>query len=65
MSVTTKKLDIIKWISSIEDKSIIDQLDIFRKQKSLDFKKELENAISGEELKKRTTQFLQSLEWEK
>ncbi|PKP18740.1 MAG: hypothetical protein CVU07_01300 [Bacteroidetes bacterium HGW-Bacteroidetes-23] len=66
MSVTTKKTELIKWISSIEDKAIIEQIDDFRKQQnSFDFKKEIENAITGEELKKRTTEFIKSLEWKK
>ncbi len=66
MSVATKKIELIKWLSSMEDKTIIDQLDNFRKQQnSFDFKKEIANAITGEELKKRTTAFIHSLEWKK
>ena len=54
MSVATKKIELIKWLSSVEDKTIINQLDTFRKQhNSFDFKKELETAISADELKKR------------
>jgi hypothetical protein len=66
MSVATKKIELIKWLSSVEDKTIINQLDTYRKQHdSFDFKKELETAISADELKKRTTTFLKSLEWKK
>lgn len=66
MSVATKKSELIKWLSSVEDKVIIDQLDNFRKrQSSFNFKKELETAITSEELKKRTTVFIKSLEWKK
>lgn len=65
MSIATKKIELIKWISSIEDKSIVDQLDRYRKQNAFDFDKEIENAISAETLKKRTNDFLQSLEWKK
>jgi hypothetical protein len=66
MSVATKKIELIKWLSSMEDKTIIEQLDNFRKQQnSFDFKKEIVTAITGEELKKRTTAFIQSLEWKK
>ena len=32
---------------------------------SIDFKKEIENAITAEELKKRTTTFIKTLKWEK
>lgn len=66
MSVATKKIELIKWLSSVEDKAIINQLDNFRKQQnSFDFKKELESSITADELKKRTTTFLKSLEWKK
>ena len=66
MSVATKKTELINWISSIEDQTIIDQIYTFRKQhKSFDFKKELKSAITSEELKKRTTAFIESLEWKK
>ena len=66
MSVATKKSELINWISSIEDKTIIDQIDNFRKNhKSFDFKKEIKSAISSEVLKQRTTDFIKSLEWKK
>ncbi|MCZ8196232.1 MAG: hypothetical protein O9267_01340 [Flavobacterium sp.] len=66
MSVAAKKLELIKWLTSVEDKTVINQLDNYRKQQhSFDFKKELETAISADELKKRTTTFLKSLEWKK
>ncbi|MES2240341.1 MAG: hypothetical protein V4497_08800 [Bacteroidota bacterium] len=66
MNVTAKKNELIKWLSSIEDKTIIDQIDSFRKQQSsFDFDKELNAAITTDELKKRTSDFLKSLEWKK
>lgn len=66
MSVATKKSELIKWLSSVEDKNVIEQLDNFRKQQtSFDFQNELASAITAEELKKRTTSFLKSLEWKK
>lgn len=65
MDLTIEKTNIIKWISSVEDPQIIQQINDFRKQKSFNFNEELKGAISGEELKKRTTKFLNSLEWKK
>ncbi|WP_026712614.1 hypothetical protein [Flavobacterium daejeonense] len=66
MNVAAKKMELIKWLSSIEDKTIIDQIDSFRKQQSsFDFEKEINSAITADELKKRTSDFLKSLEWEK
>ncbi len=66
MSAATKKTELINWISSIEDKTVIDQIDNFRKNhKSFDFKKEIKSAISSKELKQKTTEFIKSLEWKK
>ena len=66
MNVATKKTELIDWIFSIEDQTIIEQIDNFRKQqKSFDFKKEPKTTITSAELKKRTTAFIESLEWKK
>jgi hypothetical protein len=65
MNLTIEKTEIIKWISSVEDPQIIEQINNYRKQKSFDFKEELKGAITGKELKKRTTKFISSLEWKK
>ena len=65
MNVSNQKLEIIKWISTIEDPMLTNQLDQFRKQKPFNFENELQKAISGNELIKRTTQFLTSLDWKK
>ena len=63
MSVISQKSELIKWISSIEDPFILEQINQFKKQKQVQFENELKTAISGEELKKRTTNFLKSLDW--
>jgi len=65
MGLATTKQEIIQWINSIEDPDVIEQINHFRKQKPFRFEEEVENAISGEELKKRTTRFLSSLKWGK
>lgn len=65
MNLATKKKKIIEWIDSIDDSNVLDQIDRFRQEPAFDFDKEIENAISGEELKARTTQFLEKLDWKK
>jgi uncharacterized protein YjgD (DUF1641 family) len=66
MNVATKKEKLIDWISSIDDSSVIDQIYNFREQQSsFDFKNEIKSAITAEELKKRTTAFIKTLEWKK
>ncbi|MDY0090786.1 MAG: hypothetical protein RBR78_10545 [Flavobacteriaceae bacterium] len=61
--VAIRKKEIIDWINSIENTEIIEQIENFQKQQSFDFEKEIKNSISSDELKKRTTEFLKSLEW--
>ncbi len=63
--VATRKKEIIDWINSVESTEIIEQIENFQKQQSFDFEKEIKNCISSDELKKRTTEFLKSLEWKK
>lgn len=63
--MTERKKEIIKWIDSIEDTEIIEQIENFKKKHFFDFEKELKDTISADELKKRTTEFLKSLEWKK
>lgn len=66
MNVTLKKSEIINWIATVEDSQIISQIDAIKNSNSgFDFKKEIKGAISSDELKKRTTVFIKSLEWRK
>lgn len=65
MNISTHKKQIIQWINSIEDPSVLEQLERFKNEKPFDFEKEIKEAISGVELKKRTTKFLKSLDWKK
>lgn len=66
MTVKSKKTALVQWISSTEDNDLIEQLEAFRKHhESFNFQKELDIAITPEELKKRTTAFLRTLEWKK
>jgi len=43
----------------------LNQLERFSEETSIEFDQEIQNAISGVELKKRTTEFLESLDWKK
>lgn len=65
MNLARKKKKIIEWIDSIDDSNVLDQIDRFRQERAFDFDKEIQNAISGQELKARTTQFLEKLDWKK
>lgn len=52
-----KKSEIINWFNSIENDSGIVEINNY----IFDFDKELKKAKTAEELKKRTTQFIKSL----
>ncbi|MGB3454681.1 MAG: hypothetical protein WBA59_12735 [Moheibacter sp.] len=65
MNLTARKKKIIQWVDSIEDPSTLELLERFSKKQPFDFDKEVQNAITAEELKKRTTEFLRKLDWTK
>ncbi len=64
MNLTAQKKEIVQWINSIEDPKIIEQIDLIRKEK-VDFEALLRDCIQAEELKKKTTAFIESLPWKK
>ncbi len=65
MNIASQKKRIIKWIDSVEDAAILEQIERFSQEPNFDFDKEIQNAIAAEELKNRTTLFLEKLNWEK
>ena len=64
MNLTSQKREIVQWINSIEDPKIIEQINSIRKEK-IAFEVLLKDCISAEEVKKRTTAFIESLPWKK
>lgn len=65
MNLATQKKKLIQWIDSVDDPKILEQLERFSQEEPFDFEKEIQNAISSDELKKRTTEFLKNLDWTK
>lgn len=65
MNLTARKKKIIQWVDSIEDPSTLELSERFSKEQPFDFDKEVQNAITAEELKKRTNEFLRKLNWAK
>ncbi len=56
---------LIKWISSIEDPEIINQIFEFKRAKNESFDEAVKNAITSQQLKEETTAYIKSLNWEK
>ena len=67
MDIAVEKKDIIKWINSIDNPVIQDQNKKIQKSDTVpfDFEKEWENGITIEEARKKTSEFIKSLPWEK
>lgn len=65
MEILAQKKEIIDWILSIEDQTVLNEIEMLKKQTSFNFDEEFKKGISGEELKKQTTEFLKTLPWKK
>lgn len=65
MNLSAEKNEIIKWVQSLENPVLIEEINKIRKRKSFDFEKEWNEGISGDQLKTRTKEFLKSLPWKK
>ena len=65
MEIVAQKKEIIDWILSIEDQAVLNEIEMLKTQSSFNFDEEFKKGISGEELKKRTTEFLKTLPWKK
>ena len=63
MNLAAEKNEIIKWINSLENPAIIEEINKIRKRKDFDFEKEWQRGITGEELKKRAKEYLKNLPW--
>lgn len=72
MEIATQKKEIIDWILSLEDQTVLNEIESLKRQVNFDFDEdpsdselaeEFKKGISGEELKKRTTEYIKSLPW--
>ena len=65
MDIAVEKSELIKWINSLDNPTIIEQIKRIKKRESepFDFEKEWANGISIEEARKSTKEFLSSLPW--
>lgn len=65
MNLTAQKKKLIQWIDSVNDPKILEEIERFSQEEPFDFENEIQNAITANELKKRTTEFLKKLDWTK
>lgn len=65
MDALSHKKEVLEWLSKENDPKIWEHLYLFQKQKQIDFDHEVKQALSSDEFKHRTTDFLKSLHWKK
>ncbi|WP_395061070.1 hypothetical protein [Flavobacterium sp.] len=65
MNIATQKDNLIKWIQTIEDATILKKIESIKSDDTFDFEKEWARGISGDELRDRTKKHLKSLPWKK
>jgi hypothetical protein len=65
MNLTTQKSELINWINSIEDVTILKKIEVIKSETSFDFEKEWARSISVDEARKKSTEFIKSLPWKK
>lgn len=67
MDIAVEKKEIIRWIDSLDNPHILEQIKQIKKKEDerFDFEKEWENGITVEEARKSTKEFLASLPWKK
>ena len=65
MNLASEKNEIIKWIHSLENPAVIEETNKIRNRKSFDFEKEWREGITVSEARKKTSEFIKSLNWKK
>ncbi|MGV1012132.1 MAG: hypothetical protein ACOYBS_06755 [Flavobacterium sp.] len=65
MEAVTSKTELMDWISKLEDKEVLMELENIKRKATFDFEEEFKKGISGEELKRRLSERLKSLPWKK
>lgn len=65
MNIATQKENLIKWIQTLEDSTVLKKLESIKSEETFDFEKEWARSISGDELRERTKKHLKTLPWKK
>jgi hypothetical protein len=65
MNIATQKSELVKWINSIEDVTILKKIEEIKATQSFDFEKEWARSITIEEARKKSDKFIKTLSWKK
>ena len=63
--IEMQKKELINWISTINDVSLIDNLFELKRRDTFNFEEEFKKGITGEELKRRLRKHISELPWKK
>ncbi|WP_396192576.1 hypothetical protein [Flavobacterium sp.] len=65
MNIATQKDNLIKWIQTIEDATILKKIESIKSEETFDFEKEWARSVSLEEARKKSKEFIKTLPWKK
>lgn len=67
MNITTEKKEIIKWINSLDNPVVIEQIKFIKKRDTepFDFEKEWAKGKTIQEAREETSKFIKSLPWKR
>lgn len=65
MNIATQKDNLIKWIQTIEDATILKKIESIKSDDTFDFEKEWARGVSVEEARKKSQEFIKTLPWKK
>ena len=65
MQTNIEKQALIDWINSLNDETILKELADIKQRETFDFDEAWAKSISGDELRKRTKNYINSLRWKK
>lgn len=65
MEIATQKKEIIDWILSIEDQSILNEIESLKPRKDFDFDEEFKKGLTVEEFRKAIKERIKTYSWKK
>ena len=63
--LSIQKQELIDWIATINDVSVLDDLTELKRRYNFNFEEEFKKGITGEELKRRLRKYISELPWKK
>lgn len=65
MNIIDQKTEIINWIDKLRDEDILKDILAIKERESIQLKNEILNAVSVDEARKITKDFIKNLPWKK